>query len=70
MIGSWDFNCKDFGHGIDWLRLAAQSLFRISGHLEVFTATIIIIIIIDNDNSMYYFYVSGWGHIAVFWAQK
>ena len=43
MIRSWDFNCKDFGRCIDWLRLAAQSLFRISGHPEVFTAIIIII---------------------------
>ena len=31
---------KDFGRCIDWLRLAAQSLFRISGHPEVFTAII------------------------------
>ena len=30
----------DFGRCIDWLRLAAQSLFRISGHPEVFTAII------------------------------
>ena len=36
MIRSWDFNCKDFGRCIDWLRLAAQSLFRISGHPKVF----------------------------------
>ena len=43
MIRSWDFNCKDFGRCIDWLRLAAQSLFRISGHPEVFTAIVIII---------------------------
>ena len=35
MIRSWDFNCKDFGGCIDWLRLAAQSLFRISGHPEL-----------------------------------
>ena len=42
MIRSWDFNCKDFCRCIDWLRLAAQSLFRISGHPEVFTAIIII----------------------------
>ena len=42
MIRSWDFNCKDFGRCIDWLRLAAQSLFRISEHPEVFTAIIII----------------------------
>ena len=43
MIRSWDFNCKDFGRCIiDWLQLAAQSLFRISGHPEVFTAIIII----------------------------
>ena len=35
-----NFNCKDFGHCIDWLRLAAQSLYRISGHPEVFTAII------------------------------
>ena len=40
MIRSWDFNCKDFGRCIDWLRLAAQSLFRITGHPEVFTAII------------------------------
>ena len=32
------FNCKDFGRCIDWLRFAAQSLYRISGHPEVFTA--------------------------------
>ena len=44
MIRSWDFNSKDFGRCIDWLRLAAQSLFRISGHPEVFTAIIIIVI--------------------------
>ena len=43
MIRNWDFNCKDFGRRIDWLRLAAQSLYRISGHPEVFTAIIIII---------------------------
>ena len=30
--------CKDFGRCIDWLRLAAQSLYSISGHPEVFTA--------------------------------
>ena len=42
MIRSWDFNGKDFGRCIDCLRLAAQSLFRISGHSEVFTAIIII----------------------------
>ena len=35
MIRSWDFNSKDFGRCIDWLQLAAQSLFRISGHPEV-----------------------------------
>ena len=40
----WDFNCKDFNRCIDWLQLAAQSLFRISGHPEVFTAIIIMII--------------------------
>ena len=40
MIRSWDFNCKNFGHCIDWLQLAAQSLFKISGHPEVFTAII------------------------------
>ena len=42
MIRNWDFNCKDFGRCIDWLRLAAQSLYRISEHPEVFTAIIII----------------------------
>ena len=42
-----NFNCKDFGRCIDWLRRAAQSLYRISGHPEVFTALIIIIIIIS-----------------------
>ena len=47
MIRSWDFNCKDFGRCIDWLRLAAQSLFRISGHAEVFNS---IIIILSNGN--------------------
>ena len=40
-----NFNCKDFGRCVDWLRLAAQSLYRISGHPEVFTAIIIIIIL-------------------------
>ena len=49
MIRNWDqFNCKDFGRCVDWLRLAPQSLYRISGHPEVFTAIIIIIIIIDS----------------------
>ena len=43
---SRNFNCKDFGCCIDWLRLATQSLYRISGHPEVLTAIIIIIIII------------------------
>ena len=43
-----NFNCKDFGRCIDWLWLAAQSLHRISGHPEVFTA--IIIVIINNNN--------------------
>ena len=38
MIRSSEFNCMDFGRYIDWLRLAAQSLFKISGHPEVFTA--------------------------------
>ena len=33
-----NFYCKDFGHCIDWLQLAAQSLYRIFGHPEVFTA--------------------------------
>ena len=42
MIRSWDFNCKDFGRCIDWLRLAAQSLFRISGHPQKFFTAIII----------------------------
>ena len=37
-----NFNCKHFGRCIDWLRLAAQSLYRVSGHPEVFTAIIII----------------------------
>ena len=46
MIRSWDFNGKDFGCCIDCLRLATQSLFRISGHREVFTAIIVVIIII------------------------
>ena len=40
LITSWDFKCKDFGRCIDWLRLAAQSLYRTSGHPEVFTAII------------------------------
>ena len=48
MIRSSEFNCMDFGRYIDWLRLAAQSLFKISGHPEVFTAIIILIIIIIN----------------------
>ena len=43
MIMNWDFNCKDFGRCIDLLPLAAQPLYRISGHPEVFTAIIIII---------------------------
>ena len=47
MIRNWDFNCKDFGHCIDWLRLAAQSLYRISGHPEVFTANN------NNNNSAF-----------------
>ena len=38
-------NIKDFGRCIDWLLLASQSLYRISGHPEVFTAIILIIII-------------------------
>ena len=50
MIRSWDFNCNDFGRCIDWLWLAAQSLFRISGPPEVLTA--IIIIIITSDFNM------------------
>ena len=49
MIRSWDFNCKDFGRCIDWLRLAAQSLFRISGHPEVFTAIIMGVILITTS---------------------
>ena len=43
MIRSSEFNCMDFGRYIDWLRLATQSLFKISGHPKVFTAIIIII---------------------------
>ena len=43
MIRSSEFNCMDFGRYIDWLRLAAQSLFKISGHPEVFTAIMIIV---------------------------
>ena len=42
LIHNYDFNCKDFGRCIDWLRLAAQSMFRISGHPELFTAVTII----------------------------
>ena len=41
MNRSWDFNCKDFGRCIDWLRLAAQSLLRICGHPEAFIAIMI-----------------------------
>ena len=33
-----NFNCKDFGRCIDSLRLAAQSLYRISGHPQESTA--------------------------------
>ena len=46
MISSSELNCMDFGRYVEWLRLAAQSLFKISGHPEVFTAIIIIITII------------------------
>ena len=45
-IRSSEFNCMNFGRYINWLRLATQSLFLISGHPEVFTAIIIIKIII------------------------
>ena len=44
MIRNSEFNCMDFGRYIERLRLAAQSLFKISGHPEVLTAIIIIII--------------------------
>ena len=27
MIRNWDFNCKDFGRCIDWLRLGIQKFF-------------------------------------------